>query len=670
MKLPEKRHRCRLGLVGCSAALLLLTATCAVPPAPVYERNGERYGETAGLFRQQWWSYYERGTSYARGDYRGEAAHDFTAALALRDDDYRQARTYGMHYVDYFPNRELGIVRLADGRYEEAVTLLEHSLSHVASQRARYFLDRARQLRLLQTGEDTQPPTLSIDTPLAGLITRELSVAITGHAADDTFVAAVNIGGQPFPIALSEPLVRFQMAVELREGENHVAVRATDLVGHATEASVSVVADFHGPEVTIIEVVAERDGLRVAGWVYDLSGVVNLTVGGHPVALHGDEFTTHIGDPGSSGALEVVATDRAGNTTRGKVTVPGMEARSMSSILWAAGADRPLRAPRATDLAPRLDLYGWDEIDTITADRIYLQGSAIDDHAVTALFLNGEPLLQHPGRQVMFGKVVPLTPGDNLLVLRAVDDAGHVLERRLTITRRPAPGHDIGDRLRLTCLPLHAADQSTGVVALATDTALYTVLADRRRFQLVERSALEAVLCEHHLSAAGLADRRTPSHLGRLLGSDVVAAGALVPFHEGFEATVWLVNAATSHLLGIADGFMPARDLTASRGLAEKLAVAMEQTLPLVEGEVIDRDAAAIVTDLGETTRVKPEMGLWVFEPGPQLHHPTTGVPLGRDGHVIAEAVIDQVRPTTSRAVLVDPARRSEIHAGQRAITK
>jgi hypothetical protein len=187
---------------------------------------------------------------------------------------------------------------------------------------------------------------------------------------------------------------------------------------------------------------------------------------------------------------------------------------------------------------------------------------------------------------------------------------------------------------------------------------------------VVERTALEAVLREHHLGAAGLADRRTPMRLGRLLGSDVVANGALVPFREGFEATVWLVNAATSNILGVADGFMPARDLTASQGLAEALAVAMEQTLPLVEGVVTDRDGAVVVTDLGTDTHVKREMGIWVFEPGPSVRHPTTGEPLGRDGHVIAEATIERVLPTTSRALLIEPDSRSEVRAGQRVITK
>ena len=651
-------------------ALLLLTATCAVPPAPVYERNGERYGETTGIFRQQWWSYYERGASYALGDYREDAARDFAAALRLRDDDCRQARTYGMHYVDYFPNRELGIVRLADGGYAEAETLLERSLSYVSSDRARYFLNRARQLRLLQEGRDNAPPTIEIDTPSMDLVTRELTIPVMGRAMDDTFVAAVDIAGQPFAIPLSEPRVAFHMDVQLQEGENSVAVRATDLVGHTAEVALTVLADFHGPEVTIIDIRPEGDGLLITGQVSDLSGVTSLTVGGQPVTWQGDEFAAHLPRHGADDAVELVATDRAGNVTRGQLVVPTPAPKPTASALWVSVARRVGHASRSVDTSPEIDLYGWEEIHSVTADRIYLQGSAIDDRAITALSLNGEPLLRQPGRQVMFGKVLPLALGDNVLVFRATDDTGHVAERRLTVTRRPTPGRSIGDRLRLTCLPLTAADRATTVIARATDASLYTILTARHRFQLAERAALEAVLREHHLFAAGLADKHLSVRIGHLLGSDVVVVGAVVPFREGFEATLWLVNTATGNIFGEADGFTPARDLTASQGIAEALAVGMEQTLPLVEGWVTERHGGAIVTDLGETTRVKQEMGMWVFEPGPELHHPVTGAPLGHDGHVVAEAVIDEVLPATSRALLVDRARRGAVHAGQRVITK
>jgi len=655
--------------LAASVAVLVLLVACAVPPAPVYERDGVRYGETSGLFRQQWWSYYERGASYARGGYRADATHDFQAALALRDDDCRQARTYGMHYVDYFPNRELGVVRLADGDYRAAERLLERSLRFAPSERAHYFLDQARRQRLQQEQSDRFEPTLEIESPGAmNRLTRDLHLRIAGTATDDTFVAAITVGDRPFPFAPSRPRVVFHMDVDLHEGENRIPVRAEDLVGHVTEREVRVIADYHGPEITIVEVTPEGDGLRVAGFVSDRSGIAALTVGNHAVEWQGEAFHTHLsrGEP-----PEVVATDKAGNMSRGSIAVPSLESATRVETLWADATTDPTPAPaRSSDTPPRIDLYGWEGVGEVTTDRIYLQGTATDDRAVTDLSVNGESLLRHPGRQVMFGQILALALGDNLITIRADDDAGHAVERQLTIIRRPTAGHAIGDRLRLTCLPLHTADAASAAFAHATDASLYTVLATRRRFQVVERAALEAVLREHHLVAAGLTDARVPVHLGRLLGSEIVANGAVVPFREGFESTVWLVNTATGTIFGTADGFIPTHDLTGTHGLAEALALGMERVLPLVEGQVTDRGRTWVMTDLGQATRVQPEMAIWIFDAGPEIHHPTTGALLGRDGHIVTDAVIDRVLPGASRATLLDPERRSQVHTGQRVVTK
>jgi hypothetical protein len=149
-----------------------------------------------------------------------------------------------------------------------------------------------------------------------------------------------------------------------------------------------------------------------------------------------------------------------------------------------------------------------------------------------------------------------------------------------------------------------------------------------------------------------------------------VASGAVIPFREGFESTMWLVNTATGTVFGTADAFVPAHDLAASQGLAEALALGIERVLPLVEGQVTDHDGSSVMTDLGETTRVQPEMAIWVFDPGPEIRHPTTGDLLGRDGHIVADAVIDRVLPAASRAILVDRGRRSQVHAGQRVVTR
>ena len=73
-----------------------------------YVKDGNEYGKVKGaFFGHQWWHYYERAISYADGEFYEEALADLEEAVSRREKDRRMARTCGMHFIDYFPHREL-----------------------------------------------------------------------------------------------------------------------------------------------------------------------------------------------------------------------------------------------------------------------------------------------------------------------------------------------------------------------------------------------------------------------------------------------------------------------------------------------------------------------------------------------------------------------------------
>ena len=77
--------------------------SCAVQQdVQVKIKDGKVYGVVEGSFRHRWWNYYERGLSFAEGEFWEEAATDLKEAIKQRKEDQRMARTYGMHFVDYF----------------------------------------------------------------------------------------------------------------------------------------------------------------------------------------------------------------------------------------------------------------------------------------------------------------------------------------------------------------------------------------------------------------------------------------------------------------------------------------------------------------------------------------------------------------------------------------
>ena len=90
---------------------------CAQQPADTgFVKDGKQYGIVkSGTFRHRWWNYFERGLSYADGGFYPDAIADFKEAVRQREKDQRRARTYGMHFIDYFPHRELGIVYYFSG---------------------------------------------------------------------------------------------------------------------------------------------------------------------------------------------------------------------------------------------------------------------------------------------------------------------------------------------------------------------------------------------------------------------------------------------------------------------------------------------------------------------------------------------------------------------------
>jgi len=129
-------------------AVYVLVAGCATQEDPRYVRDGEQYGTTQGVFRGRWWSYYERGSSFVAGKFYLEAIRDFQTALQGRERDTWRARTYGLHFVEFFPNRELGVAYFHLGQLDEAEAALRNSLASIDTERAHYYLDEVKKAKI------------------------------------------------------------------------------------------------------------------------------------------------------------------------------------------------------------------------------------------------------------------------------------------------------------------------------------------------------------------------------------------------------------------------------------------------------------------------------------------------------------------------------------------
>jgi hypothetical protein len=451
--------------------LCLCLAGCAVESGKVYVKDGKEYGVTSRqTWRARWWDYYDRGSSYATGEFWDEALADFQVAIKQRQADQRYARTYGMHRTDYFPHRELGVVYYRLGRYTEAIDELTTSLSRVDTAKAKFYLNKARRSFFQQTRRDTAAPRIVFTTPPDGLLTNRLSVTVAGYAEDDTYVSALVVNGQAQFVELAEPRLAFTQEVELHDGANAIDVVADDLVGQQTRGRLTVHLDRHGPLLSLeqVEVVGTppQQRVRVQGLLTDQSRITRFVLAGRTVPPQPGsawEVREEIPLTGGEEFLPFEAEDAAGNVTRGQIALRAPTASGQQGIRegkttfplprWASlrahavVADLP--AWRATPVqvaqhrdryAPVIKLIGLGEQESTVDDSIYLEGQVTDASAIAAFAINGASLWRRNARQLFFGQRFPLQEGENTFVLEAVDEAGNTAQLQVVVTRTVRPG--------------------------------------------------------------------------------------------------------------------------------------------------------------------------------------------------------------------------------------
>jgi hypothetical protein len=386
---------------------------------------------------------------------------DFHAAMTQRQDDQRRARTYGLHLIDYFPHRELGVAYYRLGSQDDAIRELETSLVSEATAKAKFYLNKARKSRLQQTGRDTSPPRIVLDAPRDGLLTNRFSVRVSGQAEDDTYVAAIAVDGQAQFIELAEPRQRFTQEVALHDGANTIDIVAHDLVGRQSRKRLTVYLDRQGPLVSLdeVEVLDTPLRVRVHGLLTDYSRIIHFVLAGRQVPLQPGtswEFRQEVFVMPGATSLPFEVEDAAGNITQGDIALTASESalpgtrqgRPIISLLprWAwlfpawrseavvtdlpVGRTAPLQVARSRDHQPPvIKLAGLEDRETIYNDTIYLEGRVTDASAITAFAINGESLWRRNTRQLFFGQSVALQPGENALVLEATDEVGNKVQQ-------------------------------------------------------------------------------------------------------------------------------------------------------------------------------------------------------------------------------------------------
>ncbi len=693
--------------VAAGAMLLLMLAGCAADRAGVLVRDGLEYGVTEGAFRGRWWSYYERGNSYQSGKFFAEAEADYRRALKGRSADTWRARTYGLHFVEYFPNRELGIVYFQQGRLEEAEQQLLAALEMVDTDRAHQYLDSVRRARIAAGSlKDGSEPRLAANTAPARIIAeRELPVVVT--ASDDTGVSEVKINDKPEPQRGSKTEVKVSREVVLDEGAHSVKVAAKDLAGRETATTVEVTVDLTGPTIGIftpIEPTVTPDNtIILEGASVDKNGVSRVSLDQRLLAESKGEpklpFNTELPLASGENTFVVASRDVAGNETRTAIKVFQGDPNSAEARLWlrrqrepngmrfaSADGDATVRLLLSQDPAPAPD--GEIRLKSPQEEKPYrhnrtltVSGEVVAKDALKSIQINGQPVEQLSGApKESFNRRIPIdqgAAGENgriQVAVRAEDGAGRVIEKNVNVEVRPVSLETSESRMPVAVLAFSGAGIDPAL-AEGLRSGVEGALINQGRFRVLDRKNLQAVLTEQQL-ASSLSDPVQAIQLGRMVNAQVfLVADVFARDEKGVEIKANVISSETSDIVARLDAFSADRDDPAETGkCCESLAAQLGQLFPRLSGEVVavrDGGQPELLMNWTREDGVREGAYLLVVNETPPWVDETTGEVLAPPEYVpLGRARVRQPGDTGTRATMVDkPQEGAQVEKGMPAVT-
>ena len=631
---------------------------CAVDQGKIFVKNGKEYGRIPGSWRNRWWNYYQRGNSYAEGEFWSEAIADFQAAIHQRPKDQWQARTYGMHFIDYFPHRELGIVLFHQKRFADAIRELEASLNTTVTAKAEFYLDQSRKALILSQTSDKRPPEILSRTPDQGLQTNKIAIRVSGSVRDDNFVKSVRINDKPIRIDLAAPEIEYDIEVSLRNGNNTITISAVDIVGNTSRLQRTVSVDRQGPVISIDEPsdgtsILNRD-IRLKGYVGDDTNLASILINGREILDQpSPEFILdHLValDP-QTDRIKIEAADLLGNQTKAEIPLSSSRISWDSSILLA-GLQMILHASSTKDpgkaqvrqdrIPPDIELKDWTEAQSVYLEETYLEGSASDDKRVDALIVNDNSILRRPGKKVYFNQIVELKEGKNPFHFKAQDNSGNLGTKSINIQRNIQEIRKIGSRMELMILPFERKGES-GEVGILLEETLHKALTKSGRFKMKRKFGL---------SIGNLDDTDAAAQAGKNMNVNYVLVGSIAETkssedkdgpedkESSMEIYAQIIDTKTSQILTVQNVYGVDIDREMLDILCRGLVIRLHDALPVSEGIVVGASGQIVFLDLGKESRIKEGMRCILFKEGEPLVHPVTGKSLGSPVIELGRAVI------------------------------
>ncbi|MBI4556960.1 MAG: hypothetical protein HY706_05195 [Candidatus Hydrogenedentes bacterium] len=676
------------------AAILLLgtlAGACATQ-----NPESKTHGATRGVFHGRWWNYYERGASSLAQDFHAEAEADLKEALRGRSVDSWRARTYGLHFVEYFPNRELGVAYYHLGRLDDAETYLNTSLQQIDTARAHDYLDMVKRKKLEQGAlNDTSAP--SLDTTIKdGTLTAAMELPLGINASDDLGVAEVRLNGRQLHQRGSATQLSFEDSLTFTEGSHTIEVDVNDLAGKESKQAININVDLTGPAIGILEPppgsVTDAASVHLRGACADRIGVASVQMGDTILAKSdGDtrlEFEGDLPLKDGQNTFVLVAKDKAGNETHTAVSVYKGRPERLGSFLQRlpdrlfeplrfahvkfaqparlypalAGRVRFAAATAAASAEPiKIDLkFPKQSIDPYRKNNVRIAGTVVAQQTkVESITINNETFDLVSAPTVEFSKRLVVAQGQNVIAVSAKDDQGHDASQELTLNGKPVMIETPDSKMSVAVLAFGGQGDIQTVQDVRSQTESRVV--EGERFNVVDRTRLQEVLNEQQLSDA-LGDPDRALTLGKIVPANVFLVGSVFERGPALEVYTRVVSTETARIIRNIDTHVANKNDPAKLEFGiDYIASELARTFPRVSGELVQVQGTNIMTNFGREDGVQEGMYVLVVHQTEPVTDPSTGEVLNEAEYLpVGRARITSVTDKASRAETV-PAKEGEL---------
>ncbi|NQT34760.1 hypothetical protein HQ587_06185 [bacterium] len=236
------------------------------------------------------------------------------------------------------------------------------------------------------------------------------------------------------------------------------------------------------------------------------------------------------------------------------------------------------------------------------------------------------------------------------------------------LTYDPSRVTRVGSRLTVAVMPVRVVGGEE-TIGLHVMEKMITQLVNLRRFRVLERSQLEKIMEEQSLSLSGMMDEAIAIEVGKLAAADAIILTSLT-INPGYAKVIARVIETETGITVVAqDAESKNIDLHSIDKVIENLAVKIYNSMPLVEGYIVNIEGDEVYLDLGIILGIRKGSKMVAFREGKAIVHPVTGEELGKKVTMLGELIVEQVQEKMSVAVWVGEPKQT-VNIGDKVVVK